>query len=124
MTLKDSFYQNATGLLQKMKDAHDAGVSWVGTYVDPVYTGQYEAIETGLEENAAKGLRTFTVTIATTYLPAVLRGNSGDNLITKAYLSGISEALSTNLIYNHECTPELNTADPDILKIDLNFNFV
>ena len=124
MSLKDAFYQNATGLLQKMQAAHDAAVAWVGTYSAPTYTGEYEAIEAGLEENAAKGLRTFTVTIATVYLPTVLRGNSGDNLITKAYLSGITEALSTNLIYSHECTPVLNTADPDVLQIDLNFDFV
>ena len=124
MGLRDAFYQNSTGLLQKMKDAHDAGVAWVGTVVDNVYSGQYEAIQTGLQENAAKGLRTFTVTITTTYLPAVLRGNNGDNLILKAYLSGIKEALSSNLIYDHECTPELNTTDPDVTKIDLNFVFV
>lgn len=125
MPLKDAFYQNSTGLLQKMKDAHDAAVAWVGTATaGPVYTGEYLAIQTGLTENAAKGLRVFTVSIATTYLPTVLRGNSGNNLILKAYLSGITEALSTNLVYSYECTPALNTTDPVITKIDLNFNFV
>lgn len=122
MSLRDAFYENETGLLQKMKDAHDAGVAWVGT-VGEGYTGEYEAIESGLEENAAKGLTKFTVSIDVTYLPAALRGNKGDNLILKSFLSGVSEALSTNLIYDFECTPTLNTSDTVTTKIDLNFDF-
>lgn len=124
MSLRDAYFEGVTGLQAKLEAAHDAGVDWVGTVASgPVYTGQYEAIETGLEENAAKGLTTFTVSIETSYLPAALRGNKGDNLILKAYLSGITEALSSNLIYDHECTPTLNTSDTVTTKIDLNFNF-
>lgn len=124
MSLRDAYFEGATGLQAKLQAAHDAGVAWVGAEeAGPTYTGQYETIMEGLEENAAAGLTTFTVSVETTYLPAALRGNKGDNLILKAYLSGISEALSTNLIYNFECVPELNTDDTVTTKIDLNFTF-
>ncbi len=121
MALRDQYYAGATGLTQKLDDAHDAGVALVGTGTG---VGQWDAISTGLMLNAAAGLKTFTVTIPTTYLPAALRGNKGDNLILKAYLSGITEQLSVQNIYNFECTPTLNTDDNVNTSIDLNFSFV
>lgn len=121
MALRDQYYAGATGLTQKLDDAHDAGVALVGTGTG---VGQWDAISTGLMTNAAAGLKEFTVTIPTTYLPAALRGNKGDNLILKAFLSGITEQLSVQNIYNFECTPALNTDDSVTTSIDLNFNFV
>lgn len=120
MSLRDQYFAGATGLTQKLQDAHDAGVDLVGTGTG---IGQWDAITAGLQTNAAAGLKKFTVTIPTTYLPAALRGNKGDNLILKAYLSGITEQLSNQLIYDFECTPTLNTSDTVDTKIDLNFNF-
>lgn len=120
MSLRDAYYEGATGLAQKLQDAHDAGVALVGTSTGQ---GSYDDIVDGLEENAALGLQTFTVEITTAYNPVALRGNDGDNLILKAYLSGISEALSAQLIYDFECTPTLNTEDNAVTKIDLNFTF-
>ena len=123
MSLRDAYFEGETGLTAKLLAAHDAGVAWVGTDEGESYTGEYEAIMEGLEENAALGLETFTVSVTTSYLPVALRNNEGDNLILKAYLSGITEALSTQLIYNFECTPTLNTDDNAVTKIDLNFTF-
>jgi hypothetical protein len=120
MSLRDQYFAGVTGLTQKLKDAHDAGVVLVGTGTG---VGQWDAITTGLQANASSGLKKFTVTIATTYLPAALRGNKGDNLILKAYLSGITEQLSNQLIYDFECTPTLNTTDSVNTSIDLNFTF-
>lgn len=120
MSLRAQYFEGATGLTAKMQAAHDAGVALVGSGTG---IGQWDAITTGLQTNAAAGLKTFTVSIPTTYLPAILQGNDGDNLILKAYLSGITEQLSNQLIYDFECTPSLNDSDPDALKIDLAFNF-
>ena len=120
MSLRGQYFEGATGVTQKMQDAHDAGVVLVGTGTG---VGQWDAITAGLQANAAAGLKKFTVTIPTTYLPATLRGNKGDNLILKAYLSGITEQLSNQLIYDFECTPVLNTSDSVDTKIDLNFSF-
>lgn len=120
MSLRDQYFAGLTGLTQKLQDAHDAGVALVGTGTG---VGQWDAITTGLQTNAAAGLKVFTITVPTTYLPAALRGNKGDNLILKAYLSGITEQLSNQLIYDFECTPTLNTSDTVTTSIDLNFNF-
>lgn len=103
-----------------MQNAHDAGVALVGTGTGQ---GQWDAISAGLMANAALGLKTFTITIPTTYLPATLRGNNGNNYILKAYLSGIVEQLSNQLIYDYQCTPTLNTDDTVNTSIDLNFTF-
>jgi hypothetical protein len=120
MSLKDSYFEGLTGILQKQKDAHDAGVTLVGAAPGQ---GQFDAISAGLQANAALGLTKFTVTVPVTYNPAALRGNKGDNLILKAFLSGVTEALSVQLIYDFECTPTLNTADTVDTKLDLNFTF-
>ncbi len=116
MSLRDEYFEGATGLMQKMQDAHDAGVLLVTT-------GQNAAIVAGLQSAAAQGLKKFTVTVPVTYQPASLRGNKGDNLILKAFLSGMSEALSVGLIYDFECELKLNTTDTVDTKIDLNFSF-
>ncbi len=120
MSLRDQYFAGATGLTQKLQDAHDAGVALVGTQTGE---GQWDTITAGLQSNAASGLKTFTVTVPTTYLPAALRGNKGNNLILKAYLSGVTEQLSSQLIYDFECTPTLNTDDTVDTSIDLNFTF-
>lgn len=120
MSLKDAYFEGASGLQAKLQAAHDAGVILVGTGTG---IGQYDAIVTGLQANAANGLKKFTVTIPVTYNPAALRSNKGDNLVLKALLSGITEQLSVQLIYDFECTPTLNTNDTVNTFIDLNFTF-
>lgn len=120
MSLRDEFFEGSTGLHRKLKDAHDAGVALVGTQSGE---GQWDTIQAGLQANAALGMTIFTVTVPVTYNPAALRGNKGNNLILKAFVSGVSEALSAQLIYAFECAPTLNTSDTVDTKIDLNFNF-
>lgn len=120
MSLKNAYFEGSNGLLQKEQDAFDAGVALVGTMSGE---GQYDAIEAGLESNAALGNTKFTVSIPVTYNPAALRNNKGDNLITKAILAGVSQGLAASGIFNFECTPTLNTSDTVTTKIDLNFNF-
>jgi len=116
MSLKTDFYDGATGLHEKCNDAFDAGVTFVT--VDNL-----AAISAALIASAAQGNTKFTTTLATTYVPAILRGNKGNNLILKSYLAGIQKGLSDQQIYEYECTPTLNTADTVDTKIDLNFNF-
>lgn len=120
MSLKDAYYEGSNGLAQKLQAAHDAGVALVGTGTG---VGQYDAIVAGLQQNAALGLKTFTVNVPVTYNPAALRGNKGNNLILKAFLSGVTEQLSNQLIYDYECNPTLNTSDTVDTSLDLNFTF-
>ncbi len=120
MSLRDQYLEGSTGLETQLKNAHDAGVALVGTQSGE---GQWDAITAGLQANAALGLTTFTVTIPTTYLPANLRGNKGNNLIWLSYKSGIQQGLSQQLIYTNECNPTLNTADTVNTSVDLNFTF-
>lgn len=120
MSLKDAYYEGSTGIHQLTEAAYDAGVALVGTMAGE---GQYTAIQTGLQNNAALGNTTFTVTIVTTYLPASLRNNKGDNLILKSYLAGVSAGLAASSIFNYECIPTLNTSDTVTTSIDLNFTF-
>ena len=86
-------------------------------------SGQYTAIQAGLQQNAAAGLKKFTITVPTTFAPAALRGNKGDNLILKAHVAGISQGLADQEIYSYQCAPTLNTSDTVDTKIDLNFTF-
>jgi hypothetical protein len=116
MSLKTDYFDGATGLQSKCNDAFDAGVTFVAT-------DNLAAISTALINAAANGTTKFTVTLATTYNPGILRGNKGNNLILKAYLAGIQKGLADQEVYNYECTPALNVADSVDTKIDLNFNF-
>jgi len=116
MSLKTDFYNGITGLHEQCNAAFDAGVLFVSTI-------NLTAISTALITNAAAGNTKFTVTLSTTYQPATLRGNKGNNLILKAYLAGIEKGLADQEIYAYECTPTLNMSDTIDTKIDLNFNF-
>lgn len=120
MSLKDQYYDGSTGLTLKLDAAHDAGVTLVGTGTG---VGQWDVIAAGLQANAANGLKKFTIIVPVTYNPANLRANKGDNLILKAFLSGVVEGLSAQNIYDFECTPTLNTSDTVNTSVDLNFTF-
>lgn len=120
MSLKNQYYDGVSGLASKLDAAHDAGVALIGTGTG---LGQWDTISTGLQTNAANGLKKFTVTIPVTYNPSNLRANKGDNLVLKAFLSGVVEALSQQDIYNFECEPTLNTSDTVNTSVDLNFTF-
>lgn len=116
MSLKTDYFDGATGLQAKCNDAFDAGVTFVT--VDNL-----SAISAALIAAAAAGNTAFTSTFQTTYNPATLRGNKGNNLILKAYLAGIQSGLADQEIYSYECTPALNVADSVDTKIDLKFTF-
>lgn len=116
MSLKTDYFDGATGINSKCNDAFDAGVTFVTVT-------NLSTISAALIDAAAAGKTSFTTTIVTSYQPAILRGNNGNNLILKAYLAGIQQGLANQDIYNYECTPKLNVADSVDTKIDLNFNF-
>lgn len=116
MSLKTDYFDGLTGLHQKELDAFNAGVSFINV-------ANLAAISAELVAAAAAGKTTFVVVLGTSYMPNTLRGNKGNNLISKSYLAGIRKALSDQSIFEFECTPELNMADPLNVKIDLNFNF-
>ena len=46
-----------------------------------------------------------------------------NNLILKAYLAGITDALAQQNLYSYEVTPMLNVTDQVTTTVDLNFNF-
>jgi len=116
MSLKTDFFDGATGLHNQCDTAFDAGVTFV--------TGvNLSSISAALVANASSGNTKFTVTLGTTYMPAILRGNKGNNLILKAYLAGVQKGLSDQDVYSFECTPALNISDSVDTKIDLNFVF-
>lgn len=116
MSLKTDFFDGVTGLHEQCNAAFNAGVQFVTVT-------NLSAISAALISNAAAGNTKFTVTLSTTYQPATLRGNKGNNLILKAYLAGIQKGLADQEIYSYECTPTLNISDTIDTKIDLNFNF-
>jgi len=116
MSLKTDFFDGATGLHQKEQDAFAAGITFVTVT-------NLTTISSALVSAAAAGSTKFTVTLSTTYQPAILRGNKGNNLILKSYLAGITKGLSDQSIFDFECTPTLNVADTVDTKIDLNFDF-
>lgn len=116
MSLKTDFFDGATGLHVQCNNAFDAGVTFVTVT-------NLAAIAAALVSNAAAGNTKFTITLSTTYMPATLRGNKGNNLILKAYLAGVQEGLANQDVYNYECIPALNVSDSVDTKIDLNFNF-
>ena len=116
MSLKTDYFDGATGLQSKSNDAFDAGVTFVTTT-------NLATISAALIAAAAAGTTKFTTTIITTYNPAILRGNKGNNLILKAYLSGIQQGLANQDVYEYECLAQLNVSDSVDTKIDLNFNF-
>jgi hypothetical protein len=116
MTLKSDYYQGATGLQQKMKDAFDAGVEFVAVT-------NYAALQTALLSAAEQGITKFDVEIQTTFNHLWLRQNNGNNLLKKSYFSGIISALADSEIYDYECSLNLNVADTAITKVIFQFNF-
>jgi len=116
MSLKTDYFDGLTGLHQKEIDAFNAGVTFVNV-------SNLSTISAEMVNAASAGKTSFVVSITTSYLPNVLRGSRGDNLIAKSYLAGVRKALSDQSVFEYECTPTLNIADPLNVKIDLNFNF-
>lgn len=115
MSLRTDYFDGASGIHAKCQDAFTNGVALI--------TSNLTAIGNELKNQAAAGNVKFTITLTTTYNPAYLRGNKGNNLIAKSYLAGVQKGLSDQSIYAHECTPTLNISDTIDTKIDLNFNF-
>lgn len=112
MSLKTDYLDGANGFNQKMKDAADAGAQWV---IDNQAT-----ITTNLQANAAKGLKSFTITLTVTYEPNNLRL---EGLHWQSFRAGVLKGLITEDIYDYECSVKLNTSDNIETKIDLVFDF-
>lgn len=88
-----------------------------------VPSGQFTTLQQGLVTNAAAGNTSFTVNVTTTYLPATLRGNKGNNFILKAYFAGIQQGLGLQQIYPYECALSLNVSDTVNTSVDFIFTF-
>jgi len=112
MSLKTDYFDGANGFNTKMNDAFVAGQGFVTTNL--------AALTTSLQENAAKGLKTFTVNYVTTFEPANLRLNG---IHQQSYFSGIKHQLGTEEIYDYEITLTLNTSDNTTTSIDFTFAF-
>ena len=114
-TLRDSFYEGTTGLLQQCDAAFAAGQA--------VVTTNNAAIAAGLQSNAALGLTEFIINVPVTYQTAALRGNKGNNLILKSFLDGIVDGFAQQNIYSYQVNPTLNVSDTITTSVDLNFTF-
>lgn len=112
MSLKTDFYDGSTGFNEQMNDVFDQGVAFVAASMT--------TLQSELQSAASKGLKTFKVTIATSFEPQNLR-LKGFHL--KSYLAGITAALAEEDVYSYERTPTLNTEDTMETKIDFNFTF-
>ena len=112
MSLKTDFLNGTTGFYQQMDDVFAQGQTWV--------TSNSAAISTALITNAAKGLKTFTITLGVAFEPANLRllGTHWES-----FRAGVVSELAAQQIYDYECSIELNTADTLSTSIDLNFTF-
>lgn len=115
MSLKTDYFDGATGLQQKCNDAFDAGVAFV--------SANLTTISDSLKDAAASGKTTFTLSLTTSFSSSILRGNNGNNLITKAYLAGVQDGLAAEDIYSYEASAVLNVADSSLTRIDIKFNF-
>jgi endo-1,4-beta-mannosidase len=112
MSLKTDFYDGSTGFNEQMNDVFDQGEAFVTTNL--------ATLTTELQSAAAKGLKTFKVTIVTAFEPQNLR-LKGFHM--KSYLAGIQSAMSAEDIYPYEVALSLNTEDTMETKIDFNFTF-
>lgn len=112
MSLKTDFLDNADGFTQKMAAVFAAGEQFV---VDNL-----SALSSELQAAAAKGQKSFTVNVLTTFEPPNLR-LEGTHLDT--YLAGISAQLMSEQIYDYEVELSLNTSDQTDTSIDFKFSF-
>jgi hypothetical protein len=115
MSLKTDYFDNLTGLHQKMNDAYNAGVTFVTT--------NSASLSTDLKSAAEQGKTKFDVSYITSFNNAWLRGNNGENLLKKAYFAGIQSGLADSQIYSYECTLALDVSDSVSTKIKFQFNF-
>lgn len=112
MSLKTDYFDGANGFNTKMNDAFVAGQGFVTTNL--------AALTTALQENAAKGLKTFTVNLITTFEPANLRIGG---IHQESYFAGVTHELGTQEIYDYEIDLALNTSDQTTTSVDFNFKF-
>jgi hypothetical protein len=112
MSLKQDYFDGVTGFTEKMAASFAAGSAFV--------SANSTALTAALQEAAAAGKKTFTVSIVTSDNPAYLRLNG---LYAKTYLAGVVQALGAEDIYSYECSPTLNLADAVSVKVDFNFTF-
>lgn len=112
MSLKTDYYDGPNGFNTKMLDVFDAGVAFV--------TANAATLTNALQAAAAKGQKTFTVNVITTFEPANLR-LEGTHMDT--HFAGILNEMGTQDIYNYEVSLSLNTSDTTTTSIDFNFTF-
>ena len=112
MSLKTDFFDGSTGFIEQMNDVFDQGDAFV--------TASMSQLTSELQTAAAKGLRTFKVSLVTSFEPQNLR-LKGFHM--KSYLAGIQAGLAVEDIYPYECALSLNTDDTMETKIDFNFTF-
>lgn len=112
MSLKTDYFDGPNGFNTKMNDVFVAGQGFVTT--------NSATLTTELQAAAAKGLKTFTVNIVTSFEPANLR-LEGTHMNT--YFAGIEHQLGTEEIYGYEVSLSLNTSDSTTTSVDFTFTF-
>jgi hypothetical protein len=118
MTLKTDYTGTLTSAL-------DAAFAAGNTFISPTLpintNANYTTLSAALITAANSGQNTFTVFIATSYLPEALKLNG--NLL-KAYLAGIYAGLAAQGIYHtYEVALSLDTSTVGTNKIKFNFTF-
>jgi hypothetical protein len=117
MSLRDSYFNGATGLQQQMDGAFDAGVAFVGSNLT--------ALQTALESAAAQGKLEFKVLIQGTGTgnAVYLRGNNGYNLYLKSFFAGIINAMAAQEIYDYQVRLQLDISTSASTNVVFLFNF-
>lgn len=112
MSLKTDYYDGATGLNTKVNDSFDLGVAWVTTNLT--------TISTNLKAQAAKGMATFSMSIATSDNLANMMDNNADNKIAYGYLAGVQKGLADQDLYFFEVVPVVSGTTASAY-VQLNF---
>jgi hypothetical protein len=83
-------------------------------------TTNLATISTEMQNAAAQGKKTFTVTLVVSFQPDDLKleGN-----LWSAYSSGVESQLIAEEVYSNEVSVTLNVSDTNQLQLDLNFTF-
>jgi len=87
---------------------------------DFIITDNIADISTQIVAQADKGVKTFTLTFATTFQPDDLRL---EGCLWDAYRSGVQQGLYEQDIMANEVSVSLNTSDTVSTRVNLNFTF-
>lgn len=117
MSLRDSYFDGPSGLNAQMDAAFLAGQTYV--------TANLTDLGDAMTAAAAQGQLQFTTIIDGTgsMNAGYLRANNGNNLLLKAFFSGILDGLAAQEIYSYQVALKLDVSDNVNTNVIFCFNF-